>query len=70
MGNPINSILWLIVLIFISFLVACFCAGFYILCHPLSVCIPPLKGLSDILLSGVQFPHYCAERMMSGSSLF
>ncbi|KAF2886300.1 hypothetical protein ILUMI_19874 [Ignelater luminosus] len=70
MGNPVNSILWLLILIFISFFVAGFCAFWYIILHPLSVCIPPLKGLTDILLAGIQFPHHCAEKMMSGSPLF
>ncbi|KAJ8923078.1 hypothetical protein NQ315_001630 [Exocentrus adspersus] len=69
MANVINSIIWLLILFFISFFVAAFCAGFYILVHPLSVCLPPLSGLADILLSGIQFPHYCADKMMTGGSL-
>ncbi|KAK9700363.1 hypothetical protein QE152_g31293 [Popillia japonica] len=69
MGNPVYSILWFLILIIISFFVAGFCAGWYILIHPLSVCINPLTGLADLLLSGVQFPHYCAEKMMSGAPL-
>ncbi|XP_030757156.1 uncharacterized protein LOC115883022 [Sitophilus oryzae] len=69
MGNIVYSIIWLIILIFLSFFVAAFCAGFYILFHCLSVCIPPLQGLADLLLQGVQFPHYCAEKMMSGGPI-
>ncbi|KAL1494349.1 hypothetical protein ABEB36_009961 [Hypothenemus hampei] len=69
MGNVVLSIIWLLILIFISFWVAGFCAGLYIIIHPLSVCIPPLTGLADILLQAVQFPHYCAEKMMSGGSI-
>ncbi|KAG5889972.1 hypothetical protein JTB14_020260 [Gonioctena quinquepunctata] len=69
MANILNSILWLLVLIFISFWIAGICAGFYIIVHPLSVCIPPLSGLSDFLLTVVQFPHHCAQKMMSGESL-
>ncbi|EFA08365.1 hypothetical protein TcasGA2_TC006008 [Tribolium castaneum] len=65
MANPINLILWLLVLIFISFWVAAICAGFYIIVHPLSVCIKPLTEIADLLLQGVQFPHYCAEKMFS-----
>ncbi|ENN81711.1 hypothetical protein D910_08762 [Dendroctonus ponderosae] len=69
MGNVVYSIIWLLILFFISFFVAGFCAFFYIIVHPLSVCIPPLSGLSDILLQGVQFPHYCADKMMTGGSI-
>ncbi|KAJ8986198.1 hypothetical protein NQ317_005672 [Molorchus minor] len=68
MANVLNSIIWLLILFFISFFVAGFCAGFYIIVHPLSVCIPPLAGFGDLLLSGVQFPHYCAEKMVTGGS--
>lgn len=42
MANAFNSILWFLVLLFISFFVAGFCAGWYILFHPISVCIPAL----------------------------
>ncbi|VEN53106.1 unnamed protein product [Callosobruchus maculatus] len=69
MGNVIYSIIWLLILFFISFFVAGFCAGFYIIVHPLSVCLPPLTSLAELLLQGVQFPHYCAEKMMSGAPL-
>ncbi|CAG9767402.1 unnamed protein product [Ceutorhynchus assimilis] len=69
MANVVFSIIWLLILIFISFFVAGFCAGFYILIFALTVCLPPLSGLSDILLQGVQFPHYCADKMMTGGSI-
>lgn len=68
MGNVVYSIIWFIILIFLAFFVAGFCAGFYIIIYPLTVCIPALSGITDILLQGVQFPHYCAEKMMSGGS--
>ncbi|XP_060522507.1 uncharacterized protein LOC132699677 [Cylas formicarius] len=69
MANVVYSIIWLLILVFISFFVAGFCAGFYILVYPLTVCIPALSGLSDLLLQGVQFTHYCADKMMSGAPL-
>ncbi|CAH2002232.1 unnamed protein product [Acanthoscelides obtectus] len=69
MGNIVYSIIWLLILFFISFFVAGFCAGFYIIVHPLSVCLPPLTSLAELLLQGVQFPHYCADKMMSGAPL-
>ncbi|CAG9860705.1 unnamed protein product [Phyllotreta striolata] len=69
MANVVNSIVWLIILILVSFWIAGICAGFYIIVHPLSVCLPPLTSLAELLLSGIQFPHYCADKMMSGGSL-
>ncbi|KAJ0177779.1 hypothetical protein K1T71_006652 [Dendrolimus kikuchii] len=66
MGNVIFSIIWLIVLIFVAFWVAMFAAGFYIVILPFTVCIEPLTGLTDFLLSVVQFPKYCAQAMVEG----
>ncbi|CAG9767403.1 unnamed protein product [Ceutorhynchus assimilis] len=68
MAKVITFLVWLIILIFISFAVASFCAGFYILLLPLTVCIKGLKELTDLLLKGLQFPHYCATQMMSKGS--
>ncbi|XP_037913179.1 uncharacterized protein LOC119652884 [Hermetia illucens] len=69
MKNPLWFIVWLIVLIIIAFPVAAFCAGWYILVYALTVCIPGLSGLSDLLLQGAQFAHYCAQAMMDCRSL-
>ncbi|KAF9417107.1 hypothetical protein HW555_005726 [Spodoptera exigua] len=66
MGNVIFSIIWLIILIFIAFWVAGIAAGIYILILPLTVCIEALTGLTDFLLSVIQFPRYCAQGMMEG----
>ena len=41
-GNPIWSLVWFLILIFISFPVAGFCAGWYILILPFTVCIDGL----------------------------
>ncbi|KAJ9582454.1 hypothetical protein L9F63_003147 [Diploptera punctata] len=69
-GSPLWFIIWLLILIFISFEVAGFCAFFYIFLYPVTVCIPDLSALTDFLLKGVQFPYYCAKGMMEGQSLF
>ncbi|XP_030027104.1 uncharacterized protein LOC115445129 [Manduca sexta] len=66
MGNVIFSILWLVILIFIGFWIAGIAAGIYILVLPFTVCIEPLSGLTDFLLSVVQFPKYCAQAMVEG----
>ncbi|CAH2040496.1 unnamed protein product, partial [Iphiclides podalirius] len=66
MGNVIFSIIWLLILIFIAFWIAGLAAGVYILILPFTVCIEPLTGLTDFLLSVVQFPKYCAQAMVEG----
>lgn len=85
MAKIIMFLLWLMVLIFIGFAVATFCAGFYIILLPLTVCIEDLKVckqnyfvsisilkyfqlLTDRLLQGLQFPFYCANKMVSGGN--
>jgi hypothetical protein len=62
-------IIWLLILIFISFHVAGFCAFFYIFVLPFTVCIPDISAFTDLMLKGVQFPHYCAKAMMEGQPL-
>ncbi|EDW59280.1 uncharacterized protein LOC115761258 [Drosophila novamexicana] len=64
MGNPVWFIFWLLVFWIISLAVAFFCAFFYIVIYTLVVCIPGLSGISDVLLQGLQFPHYCAKAMV------
>ena len=44
-GNPIWSFVWFLALLFVAFPVAGFCAGWYILILPFSVCV---EGLTVI----------------------
>ncbi|XP_065353708.1 uncharacterized protein LOC135948402 [Cloeon dipterum] len=69
-GNPVWFVVWLLVLLFIGLWVGFFCAGWYVILAPLAVCIPVLKGLTDLLMKGVQFPVFCAESMMAMKSPF
>ncbi|KAJ6639173.1 hypothetical protein Bhyg_11913, partial [Pseudolycoriella hygida] len=62
MKNPLWFILWLIILI-IAFPIAGFCAGWYILLYPLTVCIPAISGLTDLLHQGIQLTHLAAKSM-------
>jgi len=62
-------IVWLLVLIFIAFEVAIFISWFYIILLPVTVCVPDLKVVTDLLLKVVQFPYYCCGWMMNRSSL-
>lgn len=83
MANPLCCVFWFIVLLFISFIVAFFCAPLYILCSVISACISPcgvrilntdimsasshihFQELADFLLKGLQFPKYCAVKMVN-----
>jgi len=66
-ANPLWMFIWFLILIFIAFPVAGFCAGWYILIMPFTVCIEGLTGLTDFLLKGLQFTHFSAKHMMSGT---
>uniref|UniRef100_A0A182PIZ2 Uncharacterized protein n=1 Tax=Anopheles epiroticus TaxID=199890 RepID=A0A182PIZ2_9DIPT len=70
MANALNSIIWLLLLIFVSFWLSFFCAGWYVLIYPLTLCIPALSHISDILLSGARFIHICCRGILDGRSLF
>ena len=50
-GSPLWMILWFLILIFIAFPIAFFCAGFYILIVPFTVCIEAL-AVRDFLMNG------------------
>ncbi|XP_053670373.1 uncharacterized protein LOC128720706 [Anopheles nili] len=69
MANMLWSIIWLLVLVFVAFFVSFFCAWWYVVFYPLTVCVPNLSSVSDLLLKGAQFTHYCAKNMMEGNSL-
>jgi hypothetical protein len=68
-GSPIFSLIWLLILIFLSFWIAGIAAGLYVIVYCIEACVPDIKVLSEILLKGVQFPHYCAKQMLDGAPL-
>lgn len=68
-GNPIWSLIWLIILIFLAFPIAGLCAGLYIFIAPFSVCIKPLTSLTELLMKGVTLTYTSADNMVHGNSL-
>lgn len=68
-GGVIWSIIWLLVLIFVGWEIAMFCAFFYIILIALTACCEGLKPLTDGLLRGVQFMYFCADNMVNKRSL-
>ncbi|XP_077288202.1 uncharacterized protein LOC143912732 [Arctopsyche grandis] len=69
MGNAGYSIVWLIILIFVTFWLAGFCAFFYIILLPFTACFDFLQPLADLLLQGIQTPLACTKAMMEGRPL-
>lgn len=43
MKNPLWFIIWLVILVIVAFPVGFFCAGWYVLLYPLTVCIPAIS---------------------------
>ncbi|TRY80067.1 hypothetical protein TCAL_05991 [Tigriopus californicus] len=66
-GNFLWSLLWFILLLVIAFPLAGFCAGFYIIFVPFTVCIEGLKGFTDFLLKGLNLTYLAADHMMKGT---
>lgn len=73
MASPekiIWSIIWLLLLIFISIWLAFLSALVYIVVSIFTPCISGLQGLQDLALQGINFPHTCSSNMMSGKTSF
>jgi len=66
--NVLWALIWLILLLFIGWPIAGFCAGFYVLCLPFEVCISPLKDINELLYKGVKLPWEMANRLKEGRS--
>lgn len=59
--NPINFIIWLIVLIFVGFWVGFICASLYVIVHCLAACLEPLNvsiGYFEIVFLRKSFKFY------------
>uniref|UniRef100_V5IEI6 Uncharacterized protein n=1 Tax=Ixodes ricinus TaxID=34613 RepID=V5IEI6_IXORI len=68
-GNILWSIFWLLLLVFLSLLIAGICSFIYIIVSIFTPCIRPLDPLAEFLMRGVNFPHTCSQNMVHGSSL-
>ncbi|KAG7169924.1 hypothetical protein Hamer_G019739, partial [Homarus americanus] len=67
-GGILWQIIWLVLLILAAIWVAGFCAWWYIMLVPFTVCIPPLATVTDILLRGAQLTYFCAKNMMDANT--
>ncbi|KAL3272406.1 hypothetical protein HHI36_013882 [Cryptolaemus montrouzieri] len=64
MKKVIEGLFWTFVLVFFAFGIAGFCSPFYIVVYFFEAFVPDIQPLSDILLQGLQLPHYCAKRVL------
>nr|CAD7433716.1 unnamed protein product [Timema monikensis] len=66
--NLFNILFWLLLLVFLSWFVASFCFVPYVIVSTLTPCLPGLKKLSDLLLSGIMFPQKCSDNLVNQRS--
>ncbi|GLH05961.1 Putative secreted protein, partial [Gryllus bimaculatus] len=67
-AEAFNVIFWFVVLILISWWIASLCFVPYLIVSVLVPCIKDLKGLQDILLAGITFPHKCSDNLVNRRS--
>lgn len=67
-GGILWQIIWLVLLILAAIWVAGFCAWWYIMLIPFTVCVPQLATITDILLRGAQLTYFCARNMMEANT--
>lgn len=59
------SLLWILILVFVGWPIGQFCAGWYVLLSPFSVCISFLECIIEILKKGLDVPKMCAEKCVA-----
>ncbi|XP_045121772.1 uncharacterized protein LOC123510559 [Portunus trituberculatus] len=67
-GGILWQIIWLILLVLAAIWVSWFCAWWYAMLIPFTVCLPPMAALTDILLRGIQITYVCAKNMMEANT--
>jgi len=70
MGNVLWSIINLLILLFIGWPVAGFCAGIYIFIAPFGACIAGCNKINDILQKGVEWPRKLGVSIANGDNNF
>ncbi|EEB12314.1 conserved hypothetical protein [Pediculus humanus corporis] len=67
--GTINMIFWFLVLVFLSYWIACMCFIPYLIVSIFVPCVPDLKVISDMLLKGLSFPYICSDNMVNRRGL-
>ena len=66
--NVLWAIIWFLVLWFLAWPVGFFCAGWYVCLSPFEACIEAMKGITELLMKGVQLPLEVAKHMVEGKT--
>ncbi|XP_068233268.1 uncharacterized protein [Palaemon carinicauda] len=67
-GGTLWRVIWLVLLLLAAIWVAGFCAWWYIMLIPFTVCFQPLAAVTDILLRGSQLTYFCTKNMMDANT--
>ncbi|XP_064106511.1 uncharacterized protein LOC135215578 isoform X2 [Macrobrachium nipponense] len=67
-GGVLWQVIWLLLLLLAGIWVAGFCAWWYIMLIPFTVCFQPLAAVTDILLRGTQLTYFCTKNMMEANT--
>lgn len=67
--SMLNSILWVLILIWVAWPVAGFCAFIYIFCAPFLACFDCCTGLVTLLRRGVEWPEACGKHIKGGDNV-
>ena len=59
------AVLWFLLLIFIAWPVAFFCAGWYVFLSPFSACIEACVPLIELLERGMKLALTCAQNLVA-----
>ncbi|XP_077548503.1 uncharacterized protein LOC144161776 [Haemaphysalis longicornis] len=67
MRNIVMMIIWLLLLVFLSFFVAGLGFILYVIVSVFSPCVPALRDLEELFMRGVTFPHQCSANMVDAA---
>lgn len=67
-GGILWQIIWLVLLFVAAIWIAGFCAWWYIMLIPFTVCFEPFAAVTDILLRGIQLTYFCTKNMMAANT--
>ncbi|OQR79933.1 hypothetical protein BIW11_05391 [Tropilaelaps mercedesae] len=62
------SVIWMILLIFVAWEIALFCAGLYIFVSFFTPCVKGFQPVAEFLMKGINFVHFCVRNCLNGTS--
>ncbi|CAB9511054.1 expressed unknown protein [Seminavis robusta] len=65
--NPLFPVLWLILLVWVAWPVALFCAGIWIILQPFEACFQFIRKTNNFLEKLITWPRDCGKAIMDCS---